>query len=256
MLSEEHTAGVQSLAVEQRSCYVPPRIGLHIMTKKAPATEGTFRVPERLKRVLGEPPLLKYEDRRAYQDLVAEVEASIIPTDTIEWLLVIDIVNSTWEAYRYRRHQAALIDSHIKSELDHILSVPVVPETTTYTTNEYGMPMFGIPVTRTITEDELKKLKEQRKALIEERRGNPYLAHEGRDYAAIYADALMNCIEKVDTLGTLLGSAERRRNAALNKLEQYRASRAQRRSPPANIIDADFQDLSAANAAPKMKKSA
>lgn len=227
------------------------------MTKKHPKVEG-MNMPATLKAAFGPPPLLRFEDPRAYDTLMAETAASIVPTDTIEWLLIRDVVDLTWEIMRYRRFKTALVDSEIKSELSSMLSVPEISETETTFENTWPpLAGFGKAVTRTRSEEELKELRKIRDSRIEERRSSPYFADKGRNDSVVYARAFMEGIENVNKIETLLQFAERRRNAALTKIEQYRASRAaSHRGTSSKVIDGDFEDLSAANAPRNFKKSA
>src|SRR5262249_32315561 len=154
-------------------------------------------MPATLKAALGPPALLKFEDPRAYEVLMAEITASIQPADAIEWLLVKDVVDATWEIRRYRPFKAAVIDSEIESQLSSILRVPYVPESTTYETTEpFGLlSSLNTTVTHTISEEELSALRERRDNIIKEWRASPYLAEAGtRDYSTIYANAFMKGI--------------------------------------------------------------
>jgi hypothetical protein len=231
------------------------------MHKKRPSIE-VLNMPETLKSILGPPPLLRYEDRRSYDALMAEVTASIVPTDTIEWLLTKDVVDASWEIIRYRRFKAALIDSEIAFKLHSVLPIPHVPETTTYETTENNpfklLKSYEEKLTHTISEEKLDELKKKRAAIIEERRASPYFAERPRDYSTLYASAFVDGVDNVNKIEVILLSAERRRNGSLSKIEQYRASRAaaSRQATSSKTIEGDFRDLSAANTPRKIKKSA
>lgn len=168
---------------------------------------------------------------------MAGVAASIGPADDIDWLLVKDIVDYTWQINRCRRLSVGLINSSISSELDHALRLLEVPESTTYvTTVSYDFQPETVECE--ITEEELKRSQEERDMLVQERQDNPYLANGTRDYNAIYAKGFIKHIEKIRELDALIEWAERRRNAALKNLEQRR--KVQPRSPRSPIIDGDL----------------
>ena len=58
---------------------------------------------------LGPAPLLEGEDSKAYDELLARVSGKVAPTDVLEEIWVRDIVDYTWEAFRWRRLKASLI---------------------------------------------------------------------------------------------------------------------------------------------------
>ena len=59
----------------------------------------------------GPPPLLEGEDSKAYDELLARVSGKVAPTDVLEEIWVRDIVDYTWEAFRWRRLKTHLITS-------------------------------------------------------------------------------------------------------------------------------------------------
>lgn len=225
------------------------------MSKKQPAL-ARLSMPESLEAILGPPPLLRYEDRGAYDALMAQVAASLEPRDTIEWICVKDVVECTWEIIRYHRFKATVIDSQIADQLNSLLSPPDISETETRTEWTVQLNSYTKEVTRKRSEEELKQQRQLRERIIEERKASPYFTGEARDYSRTYAQAFMETIDKVNKIETLLLFAERRRNAALLRIEQYRSNAAAARRAGSDIVDADFKNIEAANAPRKLKKSA
>ena len=64
--------------------------------------------PSRLS-LFGPPPLLAGEDSIAYDDLLAQVSGAVKPADIIEEIFVHDIVDLTWEVFRWRRLETSLM---------------------------------------------------------------------------------------------------------------------------------------------------
>lgn len=56
-----------------------------------------------LETIFGPPPILPGEDTSAYEALLRRVSADVKPTDIIEKIWVRDIVDHTWEIFRWRR---------------------------------------------------------------------------------------------------------------------------------------------------------
>jgi hypothetical protein len=59
---------------------------------------------------LGKPPVLPHEDPEIYQQFWLEIAKSIGPTDFIEWLLIKDILDLSWEIRRLRGFKAGLAE--------------------------------------------------------------------------------------------------------------------------------------------------
>jgi hypothetical protein len=60
-------------------------------------------------RLFGPPPLLEGEDAAAYNELLARVSGAVKPSDVIEEIWVRDIVDLTWEIFRWRRLKAKVL---------------------------------------------------------------------------------------------------------------------------------------------------
>jgi len=94
------------------------RKGLSDMSKKNSSLSDTSKIPATLKSLFGPPPLLKHEDPKVYDALVARVASSIAPIDDIELLVwVKDYADLQSDITRSRRLKAALINRIIRQGL-------------------------------------------------------------------------------------------------------------------------------------------
>ena len=72
--------------------------------------------PERM-AFFGPPPLLEGEDTEAYGDLLARVSAAIRPNGILEEIWLRDFLDLAWEALRWRRLKAALVNGAVSKGL-------------------------------------------------------------------------------------------------------------------------------------------
>jgi len=211
-------------------------------------------IPESLKRIFSVTPLLKYEDRHAYDDLMSQVIVSLIPNDAIKWLFVKQHVDGKWEFLRYYTYKTALMDNSIKNQLDEVLRLRELPQT------RNAIEQQSMPQANSIVEQESENVKEKQARLIRERELSPYFTDGPRDYNTIYGAAILRANIELEQIDALIRGAEYKCKSALKSLFQYRADRASfgRSTTPRTIDaeDADVQDLSAARAVRKAKKPA
>jgi hypothetical protein len=69
-------------------------------------------------------PLLKSESRQQYSGLLAQLASVLKPKDVIEWLLLKDIADYSWETLRIRALRAPLIDAERKRTMSSTLRRP------------------------------------------------------------------------------------------------------------------------------------
>src|SRR5262249_50057731 len=69
-----------------------------------------------LKDLFGPPPVLKSEDRKAYDAILASILKSLKPSDFIEQMLGKDLADATWEMKRYSRHKALVIERQYREQ--------------------------------------------------------------------------------------------------------------------------------------------
>ena len=73
----------------------------------------------------GVAPILKGEDSKAYDELLAGISGAVGPKDVIEEIWVSDIAGMTWEIIRYRSYKTGLIKAAVPTVLEEVLE-PVV----------------------------------------------------------------------------------------------------------------------------------
>src|SRR5262245_30609013 len=78
--------------------------------------------------MFGPPPLIQGEDGAAYDELLARISGAINPTDSIEEMLVRDVVDLCWLALRLQRIEAALVTEAVNSELASFLTGALVAD--------------------------------------------------------------------------------------------------------------------------------
>jgi hypothetical protein len=94
-------------------------------------TKSMTSAPARARRsrLFGPPPLLGGEAAAAYEDLFAGIHAAVKPVDTIDEMLIADVVLEEWEVLRCRRlkfslirvHQLEVLEQFLRKKLDYDL---------------------------------------------------------------------------------------------------------------------------------------
>jgi hypothetical protein len=72
--------------------------------------DGFASVPEEIKELWGRPPILPSENVETYYLHAAQLATTVKPKDFIEWLLVRDTLDLTWDIRRVRRFKADIIE--------------------------------------------------------------------------------------------------------------------------------------------------
>jgi hypothetical protein len=72
------------------------------------------QIPPHIRELWGKPPLLRSEDPKAYEQLAESIVKEVLPTDTIEWLWIKDIIDRYWEVRRLRRLKTMLIELSVR----------------------------------------------------------------------------------------------------------------------------------------------
>jgi hypothetical protein len=174
-------------------------------------------IPREVRAILGRPALIPGEDPAAYERLLAEVSIAARPADTIEWLLIEDVVNLVWEAQRLRRTKAGLLTLGQRDSLAGLLTQIV------------GFERAHALAQRCLAGDQ--------DAL---RDAEELLREAGLDDDAMTARAFARHLDVMVQLGRMLDLANRRRDAVLRELERRRDSFA-RRLRSATIADLDAE---------------
>ena len=174
------------------------------------------------KSIFGPAPIIEGEDAEAYDKLLKQVLREVKPRDTIEEIFVHDVVDLTWEIWRWRRLKTSLVSYGMESVLQKELELLV---------RENEAP-----------DDLAKKWVQQRPAAL--KRVDKLLSSANITIAYVMALAFNNEIEDLERLDRLATIAEGRRNAALHEIERHRAALAQAlQSKIAEIEDAEFETI-------------
>jgi hypothetical protein len=67
-------------------------------------------IPPDIQQLWGPSPVLASENREAYQQLALQIAGSVKPNDVLDWLMVKDVVDLSWEIRRLRRFKAKYIE--------------------------------------------------------------------------------------------------------------------------------------------------
>ena len=154
----------------------------------------------------GPPPLIDGEDAKAYDDLLVQVSSTVKPSDFLEEMWVRDVVDLTWEIFRWRRLKAQLFSSRlldlVKSKMGRIFKTD-------------------------------KELNELMALWMEQEPGaidlvQKYLAATGDTLEGMAAGVILNSVGYFRRLEEFTTNAERRRNATLREVDRHRAVLAQR----------------------------
>jgi len=193
--------------------------------KSAPApgqdTAALSSTTADLQAFLGPPPLIYGEDRHAYDELLARVQASVRPKDIIEELEVRDVVDSVWEALRLRRLKANLLNATAPDAIESLLT-----------------PIIGFTPASEIAEKwaqrdpkSLEKLKS-------------YLRQSELSMDVVMAQALQIRLNDIERIERMILNAGARRNAVLREIERRRATLADAmRRATQNVRDAEFTEV-------------
>ena len=159
-------------------------------------------IPAEIAEIFGNPPVLSFEDREAYDQLLAQLVLEWRPRNITEWMFVRDIADISWEILRHRRAIASVhaISFHealrnvIEEALPGLVSLDIKPMV-------YGW--FDKPKIQTKIKSELAKY--------------------GIGLDAIVAKSYSMNRDTLDRLHRLLALAEARRTAIIRNLNEYRA---------------------------------
>jgi hypothetical protein len=107
-------ASVESHLTVMQNISPPPQLS------PAPAQP----LPDVLERVLGvaAPPLAPGESEAQYLSLAARVVPAAKPRDTIEELLIRDVIDLTWEVLRLRRIKSGILKANMNEGVQAVMS--------------------------------------------------------------------------------------------------------------------------------------
>ena len=153
--------------------------------------------------LLGAPPLIKGENARNYDELLARNYDTLQPSDSLEEIWIRDVVDLVWETFRLRRMKASMMTDATHEELGDTLS------------KEYAGARETV---QKWAAGDAGAAEEIETALV----------GAGLSMDIVVARAMMYRIEKMERLDRMLMSAEARRSAALRELDCHRSPLAQK----------------------------
>ena len=159
--------------------------------------------PAVLQTVLGPPPLMRSESAADYDALTAQCAAAVEPQDMIEWMIVRDYVDLSWEILRLRRMK------------QHVVAVARC-DAVAYIARAFA-PQGGRRDAGELAATEWCKGGETRRALMDE------FATVDVDVRTIESHAFLREANSVATIEGMIADKEQARRAVLRDLETYRA---------------------------------
>jgi hypothetical protein len=181
-----------------------------------------------LERVLGvaAPPLAPGESEAQYLSLAARVVAAAKPRDTIEELLIRDVIDLTWDVLRLRRIKSGILKANMNEGVQEVMS-----------RLGYGEgPNYAYP--REIGQSWAAGDKSAKKDVARA------LAAAGLAIDDVTATTLERNIDKFERIERMLASAEARRNNALREIDRHRSAYgAAIRRTLDEVEDVEFRDV-------------
>jgi hypothetical protein len=169
----------------------------------------------------GPAPIIAGEDTEAYDDLFARVSGDVRPADIIEEIWVRDIVDLTWEIFRWRRLKTALLSAATPEALREVLAPLMRAESSA----EYKL---------------VKKLATGNPAAIT--RFNKLMASANLTMDTVMARALVTEFDHIERIDRLMTIAEGRRNIVLREIDRHRSTFGQvMRERVRDVAEAEFE---------------
>jgi hypothetical protein len=155
---------------------------------------------------LEKPPLLRDEDPQIYYEFFESVVSETEPRDIIEWIWLVQFVNSTWDALRLRRLRAVYIDGRHEHALYTVLRNSKTPNGHSLNSTEYAKVLHLV--------DKATEQCMGDPAQLWQHKANPDI---------VPATAILQNAERLEILDRLIERAERRCDAIVQHLEVRRA---------------------------------
>jgi hypothetical protein len=218
--------------------------------------------PKSLSRLspFGPPPPLEGEDSMAYDELLARVSGDLKPNDFVEEIWIRDVVDLTWEIFRWRRLTTSLLTATMLYDLKSIL-VPLVRPQSAGTEKTKGFPGLITNfeprppspeqiLAKNMVKNLVKKWAMRDPAAIE--RVDKLLESVNTTTNTVMAGAFVQKLEDIERIDRLITIAEARRNAAFREIGRHRESFAQTlRSTEEEIEATEFETVKPSLIAPK-----
>lgn len=177
------------------------------MTKKSSDALSRL-VPEQIRGLFGERPLVADEMAETYDKLLADIAATLSPRDTIEWIYVKDFVDITWEIHRIRRFVSLIINNQRGDSLSTLLANTYAPDLDIESDRQKAKKLaIEFQLGEKDAKDEVE----------------PRLAKFGISESAILAESFQQRIDTVEKANRILSAAESRRSRIIREIETRRS---------------------------------
>jgi hypothetical protein len=172
--------------------------------------------PEYIIAILGSPPVLSTENRKAYEQLAVELALELKPRNTVEWLLLCDLADVSWGIVRLQRATANILNISTKEALAGIF-IDVLPG-------------YRRSLTIEGTQAQLKQFHQAEKwaddwfeGPEQRQRVKAELSKYGLELAAITAQAFIARGAELERLDRMLMNAVLKRTAIMRTFTEHRA---------------------------------
>ena len=176
--------------------------------KKKPSIQQDISkdIPEDIRMIFEKTPLLKTENPAHYRQLVDLLIKAIEPVNVLDWLLLKDIADQSWEILRLQRFRGVLVDlacrraveSVLRTLLPHVTNSSKVADEVTRLSHGW----FTDP-----------KTKEEAIAVLK---------MFGLTPDVVDAEAFLASNQKLQAIDDMLGTAAGRRDGSLREIERRR----------------------------------
>jgi hypothetical protein len=163
--------------------------------------------------------------------LLARISAAVKPSDTIEEIWVRNIVDFTWECFRWRRLKTSLLADTVPNELEDALEHLVRKRSTVEEDTEHLPKLNSDFATsppsrqRKLANKLVKKWAARDPAAIE--RVNKLLASANKTIDTVMARVFVESFDEIDRIDRSITTTEARRNAVLREIDRRRTALAQ-----------------------------
>ena len=202
--------------------------------KSAPAgtSPAASLIPDELKNLLKQRPLIKGEEAEDYDRLLAGLVAEIDPKGMTEWLWVKDLADNIWESHRLRRIRSSLMTIGMQRAGRKLLASLMPPEE--------GDEFERATKAEKLVLDCLGGDADATKTLV------TVLKRGDLTLDALSAMSVSDNLEALERLDGMEAGLERRRMSILREVEQRRAILAERMRNASKKNFDDVTDISPA----------
>jgi hypothetical protein len=172
-------------------------------------------VPKELRCLFDRPPLVHGESLKLYHAVRSSLASIIEPRDLLEWLYLINLVNTEWDILRLRSLTADLLSYQQELELARYLSQDIKLRNS-------NIVRRGPPIGERL---DLARMCLEGNAQAK-RDVNAVLGKKKRTFhhQSLTAKAFLNVIDPFENTNRMLTLAEMRRDRLLRSIESYRQS--------------------------------